>query len=354
MLWIWVGFISFVLLLLALDLGVFHKEDKVVSVREAFTWTAVWVTVAVGFGAFVYFAYENHWLGLGGGVDAVDRVVNDGQLALTKYLTGYVIEWSLSVDNVFVMAIIFSSLGVPAMYQHRVLFWGILGALVMRGLMIGIGAALVARYHWILYVFGVFLIITAIRMAFFGAEEENPAEGFVLRMTRKYFPVTREYHGHHFLVRHAGRLMLTPLAVALVLVETTDLIFAVDSIPAIFAITADPFLVATSNVFAILGLRSLYFALAGAIDAFRYLKYSLAAILALVGTKMLVASWLKETIGPSFNYWLLGLVALILLVGVGASTIANRRAHARGEALPHEASAPDEPSDLPADAGRGL
>lgn len=319
---IWVGFTVFILFLLALDLGVFHREDHVVSVREAFAWTIVWVTVALAFGAFVYFAYENHWEGLGLAADAVDGQVNDGRLALVKYLTGYVIEWSLSADNVFVMAMIFTSLGIPAIYQHRVLFWGILGALVMRGLMIAVGAQLVARYHWVLYVFGVFLIFTAIRMLFSGNEEEkDPSKGWVLRTTRRFFPVTREYHGHSFVVRasEGGRLMLTPLAVALVLIESTDLLFAVDSIPAIFAITTDPFLVATSNVFAILGLRSLYFALAGAIDKFGYLKYSLALILALVGVKMLVAEWLKDTFGPNFNFMLLGMVALILAGGVGLS-----------------------------------
>ena len=326
MLFFWLGFLAFILLLLAIDLGVFHREAHVVRVKEAFAWTSVWVTVALLFSVFVYFAYENHWLGIGMGVDAIDGAVNDGRLAVVKYLTGYVIEWSLSVDNVFVIAMIFSSLGVPAIYQHRVLFWGILGALVMRGVMIGVGAQLVARYHWILYVFGVFLIFTAIRMAFSKDEHEDAGQGFVLRMTRKYFRVTREYHGQHFLVRDpaTAKLMLTPLAVALVLVETTDLIFAVDSIPAIFAITADPFLVATSNVFAILGLRSLYFALAGAIDKFSYLKYSLALILALVGTKMLATDWLKEQFGPNFNFYLLGMVGLILLGGVVASLIRAR------------------------------
>ena len=318
MLLLWLGFIGFVLTLLALDLGVFHREAHVVKVREAFIWTGVWLSVALLFSVFVYFAYEGHWLGVGSHVDSIDGVVNDGRLAVVKYLTGYVIEWSLSADNVFVIAMIFSSLGVPARYQHRVLFWGILGALVMRGAMIGVGAQLVARYHWILYVFGAFLVFTAIRMVWpGGGDDKDPSQGFVLRMTRRYFRVTREYHGSSFFVRDTvGRLMLTPLAVALVLVETTDLIFAVDSIPAIFAITTDPFLVATSNVMAILGLRSLYFALAGAIDKFRYLKYSLALILGLVGVKMLAANWLKAVIGPNFNFVLLGIVAMILLGGV--------------------------------------
>jgi tellurite resistance protein TerC len=318
MILVWLGFLGFILLLLALDLGVFHREAHVVKVREAFYWTITWVTVALLFAIFVYFAYENHWEGLGSHVDAVDGQMNDGRLAVVKYLTGYVIEWSLSADNVFVMAMIFTSLGIPAIYQHRVLFWGILGALVMRGVMIGVGAQLVARYHWVLYVFGVFLIFTAVKMLVSHAEDEDPSKGWVLRTTRRFFPVTKEFHGQHFFTRAAdtGRIMLTPLAVALVLVESTDLLFAVDSIPAIFAITTDPFLVATSNVFAILGLRSLYFALAGAMDKFRYLKYSLAMILALVGVKMLISDWLRDTLGPNFNFMLLGMVALILAGGV--------------------------------------
>lgn len=331
MLWIWLGFLALVLLLLALDLGVFHRKAHVVHVREAFAWTAVWVTIALIFSVFVYFAYEHHWVGLGAGVDRIDGRVNDGRLAVVKYLTGYVIEWSLSVDNVFVIAMIFTSLGIPAIYQHRVLFWGILGALVMRGLMIGIGAQLVARYHWILYLFGAFLVITAVRMAFAGDDDADPGKGWVLRFTRRHFRVSRDYDGQHFVTRDdAGRLLLTPLAVALVLVETTDLIFAVDSIPAIFAITTDPFLVATSNVFAILGLRSLYFALAHAIDKFRYLKYSLALILALVGAKMLASSWLTDAVSPHLNFILLGLVGLILAGGVVVSVVKARPASDAG------------------------
>ncbi len=330
MLWLWIGFVTFVLLLLALDLGVFHREARAVSVKEAFAWTGVWVTVALSFSAFVFFAYDRNLVGLGLAPDVVDGAINTGKLAFAKYLTGYVIEWSLSVDNVFVIAMIFSFLRIPAQYQHRVLFWGIVGALVMRGLMIGIGAGLVQRYHWILYVFGAFLIITAVRMAFSSTEHEDPGQGFILRTIRRVFPVTAQYHGQHFFAMENGVRVMTPLAVALILVETTDLIFAVDSIPAIFAITGDPFLVATSNAFAILGLRSLYFALAGAITAFAYLKYSLAGILALVGGKMLAAEWLKDVVGPNFNYYLLMLVALILAVGVIASLIKKRRDDARG------------------------
>jgi tellurite resistance protein TerC len=345
MIWIWSGFILFVLAMLALDLGVFHRKAHVVSMREALGWSAVWVALGLAFTIFVYFGYEHHWLGLGAIADAVDGVVNDGRSAAVKYLTGYVIEKSLSVDNIFVIAMIFGFLAVPALYQHRVLFWGILGALVMRGVMIAIGAELVARYHWVLYVFGVFLIVTAVKMLML-TEHTDPSHSVVIRWTRRLFPVTEGFHGEHFVVRSAsttaqeppvpgarirvdaaaarvlpGTLMLTPLALALILVETSDVIFAVDSIPAIFAITADPFLVFTGNVFAILGLRSLYFALAGLVDKFRYLKVSLAAILAIVGVKMLLAEPLKEAVGPAFNLYLLLVVLVVLVCGVLGSVL---------------------------------
>lgn len=326
MIWIWGGFLLFILLVLALDLGVLNRKAHVVSVKEALTFTVAVLVLAMLFDVFVYFAYENHWLGLGGHVDKVDGVINDGRLAAVKFFTGYIIEVSLSADNVFVIAMIFEHLKVPAKYQHRVLFWGILGALVMRGAMIGLGAQLVSRYHWILYLFGVFLVYTALKMLWSKSDESaDPDEALVMRLVRKVFPVCNDYRESHFMVREGGVLMLTPLAVALVLVETTDLIFAVDSIPAIFAITTDPFIVFTSNVFAILGLRSLYFALAGAIQKFRYLKVSLAAILGLVGVKMLAAEWLKDVVGPNFNFYLLGIVALILATGVVASIIVTRR-----------------------------
>lgn len=356
MIWIWTGFILLILGLLALDLGVFNRKAHVIKVKEALGWSAFWIALGLSFSIFVYFGYENHWLGLGqtaNGVvatDPIDKVKLEGKSATVKYLTGYVIEKSLSVDNIFVIALIFAYFGVPAMYQHRVLFWGILGALVMRGVMIWLGAELIHRYHWIIWIFGAFLIFTGIKMLFMDTEHGDPAANPVLRLTRKMFPVTSGYHGQHFFVRagsessheaptpgevqkpdhaveaaKAGTLMLTPLALALVMVETTDLIFAVDSIPAIFAITGDPFIVFTSNVFAILGLRSLYFALAGMMDKFRYLKLSLAIVLTVVGVKMLTAEWLKEWIGPNFNFYLLGLIALILTLGVVGSIYANRR-----------------------------
>jgi len=323
--WAWVAFLAFVCGILAIDLGVLNRKAHVVKMREALLFTLFTIVLAGAFSAFIYFAYNGHWLGLGSHRDSVDHVVNDGRLAAVKFFTGYVIELSLSMDNVFVIALIFQHLAVPAKYQHRVLFWGILGALLMRGSMIGAGAGLVAHYHWILYVFGAFLLFTAIRMLTTGMDEAAPDEAAIVRILRRFFPIAEEYDSHHFLTRKNARTYLTPLAIALVLVETTDLLFAVDSIPAIFAITADPFLVFTSNVFAILCLRSLYFGLASLIERFRYLKVSLAIILAIVGAKMLLATRVADWIGPNLNFWLLGLIAAILGGGALASALIPQR-----------------------------
>jgi tellurite resistance protein TerC len=354
MIWVWIGFLAFVLLMLALDLGVFHRKAHVVSVREAVAWSAVWLAMGLTFAVFVYFTYEGQWFGLGTVVDPVDGLPNDGSRATQKYLTGYVVEKSLSVDNIFVIAMLFAFFAVPPLYQHRVLFWGILGALALRGGMIALGARLIAEFHWVLYIFAVFLILTGIKMLFLKSEHSDPGKNFVVRLTRRLFPVTARFHGQHFIVRagapashesevpgvpampddvvenaRAGTLLLTPLALALVMVETTDLIFAVDSIPAIFAITGDPFLVFTSNVFAILGLRSLYFALAGMVKKFRYLKAALALILMVVGVKMLLAESLKLALGKHFNLYLLMVVLGILAAGVAASLMADRREASR-------------------------
>jgi tellurite resistance protein TerC len=354
MIWIWTAFIAFVLLMLALDLSVFHRKAHVVSVKEALAWSAVWAAMGLSFSVFVYFAYNNQWFGLGTVVDAVDGLVNDGATATEKYLTGYVVEKSLSVDNIFVIAMIFGFFAVPPIYQHRVLFWGILGALILRGAMIGLGAKLIAEFHWVLYLFAAFLILTAIKMLFLKTDETDPNRNIVVRLTRRLFPVTARFHGEHFMVRagapasyesetpgapavpdevvdkaRPGTLLITPLALALVMVETTDLIFAVDSIPAIFAITSDPFLVFTSNVFAILGLRSLYFALAGMVQKFRYLKIALALVLMVVGVKMLLAEWLKLALGKHFNLYLLMVVLMILAAGVAGSLFADRRSRSR-------------------------
>ncbi|MFN8095491.1 MAG: TerC/Alx family metal homeostasis membrane protein [Vicinamibacteria bacterium] len=367
MIWMYAGFVGLVLVLLALDLGVFHRKAHVVSVKEALGWSAFWIALGVAFVGFIYVGYENHWMGLGLTPDRMSAgeevaglgvVYNDGASAALKYLTGYVVEKSLAVDNIFVIAMIFGFFAVPAIYQHRVLFWGIVGALAMRGAMIALGARLLSEFAWIIYVFGGFLILTGIKMLLIKDGEIDPNRNVVVRLTRRLFPVTERFHGEHFFVRAGsaasheaeqpgmeektdrvvdaapkGALLATPLLLALVMVEFTDLVFAVDSIPAIFAITADPFLVFTSNVFAILGLRSLYFALAGMIESFRYLKVSLAAVLVLVGVKMMTHGWLKETLGPNFNLYTLGMVFAILAAGVVASIVSRRRESRRAAAV---------------------
>lgn len=270
---LWIGFNLFVLALLALDLGVFHRKAHEVSVREALVWTLVWVGLALAFNSGIYY-----WFG--------------SERAL-EFLTGYVIEKALSVDNLFVFLVIFSYFAVPAVLQHRVLFWGILGALVMRALFIVLGATLLQAFHWIIYLFGGFLIITGIKLLLQRESAAHPERNIVLRVFRRLVPITRDYHGTRFYVKEDGRWLATPLLMVLVLVEATDVVFAVDSIPAIFAITKDPFIVFTSNIFAILGLRSLYFLLAGMMGRFHYLKVGLALVLAFVGTKMLLVDVYK-------------------------------------------------------------
>ncbi|HVG07404.1 MAG TPA: TerC family protein [Thermoanaerobaculia bacterium] len=302
-LWMWVGFNAFILAMLALDLGVFHRKSHEISVKEATIWSGVWIALAMIFNAGI-------WYFRGGD-------------AGIQFFTGYLIEKSLSVDNIFVIALIFGFFAVPRIQQHRVLFWGILGALVMRAIFIVAGAALLARFHWIIYIFGAFLLFTGIKMALHRNEEIHPEHNPVLKLVRRLMPVTNDYHAGHFFVRNAsnmGKLMATPLFLVLVLVETTDLIFAVDSIPAIFAVTEDPFLVYTSNIFAILGLRSLYFVLAGVMDKFVYLKLGLSAILGFVGAKMLLTEVYKIPATVS-----LLVVVSMLAVAVVASLRKNRR-----------------------------
>lgn len=295
--WLWVGFNLFVLLMLALDLGVFHRKAHVVSFKESITWTVVWIALAMVFNLGVV-----HFMGNQKGLE---------------FFTGYLIEKSLSVDNVFVFALLFSYFAVPPVYQHKVLFWGILGALVMRAIMIILGAALITKFSWIIYLFGAFLILTGIKMIVKREEEIHPERNPVVRWFKKVMPVTNDFRGHHFFVRENGVLMATPLFVVLLLVEISDLIFAVDSIPAIFAVTTDPFIVYTSNVFAILGLRSLYFALAGVMDKFHYLKVGLGVVLAFVGVKMMLghSPWKIDT---SVS---LGVIVLVLSVSVICSLI---------------------------------
>jgi tellurite resistance protein TerC len=293
------AFVGAVLVFLVLDLGVFHRKAHVVSFREACAWTVVFFTMAMGFAAAL--------------------VPMRGRQEALEFVTGYVIELSLSMDNVFVIALIFAYFRVPAELQHRVLFWGILGALVMRGLMIGGGAALVARFHGILYFFGAFLFFTGVKMLFVDDEGVHPEKNVVLKLARRLYPVTHDFEGDRFVARLDGRRALTPLALVLLMVETTDLVFAVDSIPAIFAVTEKPFIIFTSNVFAILGLRSMYFMLAGAIRYCRFLKPALALVLAFIGAKMLIKPWLDIGTGLS-----LGIVAALIGGSILLSLFAAR------------------------------
>jgi tellurite resistance protein TerC len=325
MLWMWLGFGAFLVAMLAFDLGVLHRNAHAVFVRESLGATGGWVALAMLFSVFVYCGYRNHWLRLGMSVDHADDWFNDGRSAIIKYLYGYMIELSLSMDNIFVMVLLIEFFGVPAMHQHRLLFWGILGAMVLRGVMIAAGVGLVMRFHWMLPLFGVFLVAVAGKMLFIHAKRTDLAENWVVRLARRFLPVTSSFDDGHFLTIAAGRRMLTPLALTLVVVEVMDAMFATDSVPAIFAVTADPFLVFTSNAFAILGLRSLYFALAGLARKLAYLNVSLGLILALIGVKMLTARWLKQSVGPNFNLVMLGLVALILVGGAVISLAMDRK-----------------------------
>jgi tellurite resistance protein TerC len=298
--WHWAGFILVIVVFLALDLGVFHRFARVIRLKEALLWTAVWVILALLFSRAIA-----HWR---------------SEEESFQFLTGYLIEFSLSMDNVFAIAMIFAAFGVAKEHQHRVLHWGIGGALVMRGLMIGVGAALLHKFHWIYFVLGVFLVLTGVQWAFSREIVKRPHDNAVVRLARKFFPISTEFEGDHFFARIDSRLFLTPLALVLLAVETTDLLFAVDSIPAIFAVTQNAFIVFTSNIFAILGLRSLYFVLAEAMDHFRYLRAGLAAILIFIGVKMLIVRW-----HPISTPLSLAVVLGILAVSIGASVGAAPR-----------------------------
>ncbi|HIC90460.1 MAG TPA: TerC family protein [Syntrophaceae bacterium] len=307
----WVIFNIFVLAMLALDLGVFHRKAHVIKFKEALAWSAIWIALALIFNVGIYF-----WRG--------------PETAL-EFLTGYLIEKSLSVDNLFVFLLIFSYFGMPPLYQHKVLFWGILGALIMRAIFIATGVTLIRKFHWVIYIFGVFLILTGIRIALQKDKEIHPERNPVLRLLRRFMPITERYEDGRFLVKREGQYLATPLLIVLLVVETTDIIFAVDSIPAILAITLDPFIVYTSNVFAILGLRALYFALAGIMQLFHRLHYGLAVILVFVGIKMILADIYKIPVGVA-----LGVVASILLISVIASIARPRKI---------ETTAPPDPKD---------
>ena len=287
--WLWFGFVAFVLAMLALDLGVFHKKDHEISVKEALIWTGVWISLAMIFNAGIYF-----WFG-------AERAL--------EFLSGYVIEKALSVDNIFVFIVVFSVFAVPAKLQHRVLLWGILSALVLRAIFVVLGAALLSRFHWLGYVFGAFLVFTGIKLLFQKEGDVDPRQNPLFKLFRRVMPSVEEFHDGHFTIVKAGKRYATPLLLVLIAIETTDIVFAMDSIPAIFAVTRDPFIVFTSNIFAILGLRALYFALSGMMDKFHYLKYGLALVLMFVGAKMLLASVYKIPI------WLSLLVIAALLIG---------------------------------------
>lgn len=298
---LWVGFNIFILFLLIVDLMIFNRKPHEISIRESLVWSGIWIFISLLFNVGVFFWY--------------------GHESALQFFTGYLIEKSLSVDNLFVFLLLFSYFRVPPRFQHKVLFWGILGALVMRGILIFLGAALVARFHWVLYIFGFFLVITGIKMATQKKEKEiHPERNIVVRIFKKIFPVTTGFHEERFFIKSGGKRYGTLLLIVLIVIETTDLLFAVDSIPAIFAITQDSFIIYTSNVFAILGLRSLYFALAGMMDVFYYLKHGLSIILVFVGIKMLFMEFLNIPIGLA-----LGIVGAVLCIAILASIVRSKR-----------------------------
>lgn len=301
---VWIIFLCAIAIFLALDLGVFNKNPHVISSKEASQWTVLWVTLSFLFSGVLYLLYKHEYI-------ANPTNLTPYQASI-KYITGYLIELSLSADNIFVIAIIFSSFKIPQKFQHRVLFWGILGAIFFRGLMIFLGVALINKFDWITYVFGAFLIFTALKMLFTNEEEEfDPKDSKVYKLIGKIFPIKHEIHGQKFFIREHGINYVTPLFIALIVIELMDVLFAVDSVPAILAITADPFIVFSSNIFAILGLRSMYFFLANMLEKFSYIEYSLIAILTFVGVKMLLVHHFK------FPEWAsLGFIAVALSAGV--------------------------------------
>jgi tellurite resistance protein TerC len=296
----WIGFNVFVVVMLALDLGVFHKKIHRVPVKEAVIWSGVWITLAMIFNILIY--------------------IDMGETKALEFLTGYVIEYSLSVDNIFVFILIFSFFKVNGKYQHKVLFWGIIGALVMRAIFIFAGVALINRFHWIIYIFGGFLVFTGIRMLFHGDTQVDPEKNPVVRFFRKFLPVTHTMHEDKFFIRQNSKLYATPLFLVLLIIETSDLIFAVDSIPAVLAISKDTFIVYTSNIFAIMGLRSLYFAISGVLEYFRFLKIGLAFVLTFVGVKMCISNYAEIPVVTS-----LLIIISILLISVIASVIIKKK-----------------------------
>jgi tellurite resistance protein TerC len=311
---IWLGFILFVLFMLALDLGVFHRDAKVISSSEAMRWTLFCMCIALGVNVFIYFLYENQWAGFG------LQYGLSGKDAALQYFTAWVVEQSLSLDNVFVIAIIFSYFKVPREFQHRVLFWGIMGALIMRGIMIALGATLIASFSWINYLFGGLLIYAAIKILTVHADKLEPETNLLLRAAKALYPVSKNLDGEKFFTIENGKRAMTPLFLVLLVIESTDVVFAVDSIPAVFAITEDPFIVFTSNIFAIMNLRSLYFALAALMDRFDYLKVGLVFILLFVGVKMILAHHYKIPTEVTFI-----VIVAVLFSSIGVSLMSSRK-----------------------------
>jgi tellurite resistance protein TerC len=313
---LWAGFIGFVLAMLALDLGVFHRSAHTVRVKEALTWSAIWVGLALVFNAGIWWKF--------------------GTEPGVQFLTGYLIEKSLSIDNIFVFVIVFSSLRIPALYQHRVLFWGILTALVLRAAMIFAGVAMLQRFHWLIYVFGAFLIFTGVKLFLNRNHEDHPENSAVMKWARRVIPSSSSFDGHHFFTRENGRRLATPLFMALLLVEATDVIFALDSIPAIFAVTRDPFIVFTSNIFAILGLRSLFFLVANMVEKFSYLKVGLSAVLVFVGAKMALVDLVKI---PA----LVSLAVIATLIGASVVASILKARSQQGTQGPQNPTVPEAP-----------
>ncbi|MFN7988164.1 MAG: TerC/Alx family metal homeostasis membrane protein [Thermoanaerobaculia bacterium] len=321
--WVYGLFVLFVLGLLALDLGVFHRKAHAVGFREAAAWSVAWVAVSLGVGAALWlfssarFAADPRLRAVPGFVPA-----EAARQVFLEFLTGYVVEKALSVDNIFVFVVLFAFFGVPAAYQHRVLYWGILGALVFRAAFIALGALLL-EFHWVMYVFGAFLIVTGVKLVFGPDRPIDPADNAFLKLLKRWLPLTHELHGPHLFAREGGRLLGTPLLLALVFIEVSDVVFAIDSVPAIFAITDEPLVVFTSNICAILGLRALFFLLAGAVGKFYLLKYGLGLVLVFVGLKM---AWLNAAFGGKFPIaWSLGIIGLLLSSSIGLSLAFPRR-----------------------------
>jgi tellurite resistance protein TerC len=308
---IWIGFIGFVILALALDLGVFNKNPHEIKTKEAATWSIVWISSALLFSIVIYFAFQNNWVSNPTNLTPTNAVM--------KFITGYLIELSLSVDNIFIIALIFSSFAIPKKYQHEVLFYGVLGAIIFRAIMIVFGVALINMFSWIIYVFGVFLILTALKMLFSQGNQNDPKDSKLYKWINKVYPVTHEIENDKFFIKKDGVKFMTPLFVALIIIELSDIFFAIDSIPAILAITSDPFIVFSSNILAVMGLRSMFFLIVGVLDKFKYISYSLVVILGFVGVKMLISHYVDIP-----EWFSLSVILLSLTGGMIASKVIKK------------------------------